>query len=453
MSFLTKEELKSQISGELWNRLVPFWLKLKDGKNGGFIGYVGPDLVPDPEAEKGCILNSRILWFFSSVCLLCRQEGIKYQTFLEAADHAFDYLKKAMLDRAYGGLLWSVTFDGRPLDTTKHTYNQAFGIYALSAYSEIAAKDRSSEALSIAGQIFDLIEEKCMDEYGYLEAFTRNFGPESNEKLSENGVMAEKTMNTLLHVLEAYTGLLHALKTLPAVETERSLVTKQPPETERSSETEQPPETERSSETEQSPETVRSLEPAVAASLRNALEMYRQHVYNPPRHRSEVFFDRTWHSLIDLTSYGHDIEASWLIDRALEVLDDPEWTALYRSMTADLAESTQQAAFDGRSLAAESECGRVKTERIWWVQAENLVGLLNLRGKTEGAHAEELYEAVCSQWEFIRDCVRDPREGSEWFEEVTPEGIPAKEAPMVQPWKCPYHNGRMCMEAIRRLSR
>ena len=196
----------------LVNDLIPFWNRLKDEKYGGFYGYVDGDGGIDEKKEKGVILNSRILWFYSAAYSLLGEE-----TLLSMASHAYRFLKDCCLDTEYGGVYWSVSYDGKPLDTTKHSYNQAFAIYALSAYY-MASGER--EALSLAYDLYRLIEEKCRDEGGYLEAFARDFSPAQNDKLSENGVMADRTMNTLLHVMEAYTQLCQAD---PAEEVKTSL--------------------------------------------------------------------------------------------------------------------------------------------------------------------------------------------------------------------------------------
>ena len=186
-----------EIEEELKQKLIPFWENLRDEENGGYYGYMGYDLKVQKDYEKGCILNSRILWFFANAYMTLGQKKLK-----EDADHAYAFLKEKCLDREYGGMFWSVTYDGKPADTTKHTYNQAFAIYALSSYYDATGNE---EALEIARGLQKVIEERCTDEYGYLEAFNRKFEPEENDKLSENGVIAEKTMNTLLHVFEAYT--------------------------------------------------------------------------------------------------------------------------------------------------------------------------------------------------------------------------------------------------------
>ena len=404
-----------EISRELWERLVPFWAGLRDDVRGGYTGFVNHDLQKDPEAEKGCILNSRILWFFSEAFLFSREENREDPALLPHADHAFSFLRDAFLDGESGGLFWSAAADGTPLDTTKHTYCQAFGIYALAAYFRASG---NAQALALAEQIRDLIETKCTDEAGYCEAFTRGFLPQSNEKLSENGVMAEKTMNTLLHVLEAYTGLLEAEKAAGQTG-ERT-----------------------------------------AQCLRRTLCLYADHVYAPALHRDLVFFDRTYHSLIDLYSYGHDIETGWLVDRALDVLGDSALDERLRPITLDISEEVIHTAFDGRSLPEECEDGRVKERRVWWVQAECLTGLLNLAERVGDGRTPRrgLTRAGClddawNEWVFVRDYVRDPRSGSEWFENVEADGSMTERAPIVQPWKCPYHNGRMCIEALRRLKR
>ena len=165
-------------------------------------------------------------------------------------------------------------------------------------------------------------------------------------------------------------------------------------------------------------------------------------------HRQEVFFDDDYKPLIDLYSYGHDIETSWLMDRTVEILGDPEWEKKISPITRDLTANIYKVAFDGRSLANECEKGIVSEKRIWWVQAEALLGFLN--GYQKDPSKKEYLEAAKAEWDFIMDHVVDKRSGSEWFSEVSPDGEPYPGIPIVEPWKCPYHNGRMCMEIIKR---
>ena len=385
--------LVKEIRQHLTETIIPFWSHLKDDEYGGYYGYVDYDLQVDKKAEKGCILNSRILWFFSNAYLLLKEEEL-----LEQATHAYTFLKEKCLDKEKGGIYWSLQYDGTPKDTTKHTYNQAFAIYALSSYYD-ASKDE--EALLLAKQLFKIVEETCKDEYGYLEAFTRDFQPESNEKLSENGVMAEKTMNTLLHVLEAYTELYRVTK-----------------------------------------------EEQVGNQIKYMLDLVSDKVYNKELGRQEVFFDKTWNSLIDLYSYGHDIETSWLVERAVEVLKDKHYEEIIYPITAKMAENIYHRAYIDHSVVNEAENGVVDTTRVWWVQAEAMVGFLN--GYEKNLQKTQYLEAVKDIWNYIKEYMVDKREHSEWFWSLDERKNPNKK-PIVEPWKCPYHNGRMCIEVIRRM--
>ena len=254
----------------------------------------------------------------------------------------------------------------------------------------------------MAKELFTIIETKCTDELGYMEAFDKEFNLVDNDKLSENGVMADKTMNTLLHVFEAYTELYRVAKL-----------------------------------------------PEVKAKLEWIMDVFADKVYNPELHRQEVFFDAQYNTILDLHSYGHDIETAWLMDRGVEVLGDAAYEAKMSPITKDLTAQIYKIAFDGRSLANECEKGVVDTHRIWWVQAESLIGFLN--GWQKDPSKTEYLEAAKAQWNFIKEYVVDKRNGSEWFWWVEPDGTPIKK-PIVEPWKCPYHNGRMCFEVIKRLS-
>ncbi len=387
-------KMREEIQNHLVKDIIPFWKNLRDDENGGYYGWVGYDLKVDKKAVKGCILNSRILWFFSNAYTMLKDESL-----LQEADHAFAFLKERCADRENGGIFWSIRYDGTPEDTTKHTYNQAFAIYALSSYYEASGKQ---EALDMAKELFRIIETKCTDEIGYKEAFDKAFHEIENDKLSENGVIAAKTMNTLLHVFEAYTELYRVAKL-----------------------------------------------PEVGEKLHWIMETFAHKVYNPELHRQEVFFDENMKSIIDLHSYGHDIETAWLIDRGVEVLGDPAMEALLSPITRDLTAQIYKVAFDGHSLANECERGVVNTHRIWWVQAETVIGFLN--GYQKDPSRKEYLQAAESEWQFIKDHVIDKRAGSEWYWEVDEDGKPYPNRPIVEPWKCPYHNGRMCMEVMKRL--
>lgn len=382
-----------EIRAHLTDCIIPFWKALRDEEHGGYYGWMDYDLKVDKKAVKGCILNSRITWFFANAYLLLKEESL-----LEEASHGYEFMQKYCVDTEKGGVYWSVQYDGTPEDTTKHTYNQAFSIYALSSYYD-ASGDK--EALNTAMELFHIIESYCMDEIGYKEAFDRDFVEIENDKLSENGVIADKTMNTLLHVFEAYTELYRV-----------------------------------------------SHAEEVKKRLEWILDTFAEKVYNPKLHRQEVFFDREMNSILDLHSYGHDIETAWLIRRGTDVLGKKAYEDKMLPIILDLTEQVYQTAFDGHSLANECEKGVVDTNRIWWVQAETIVGFLN--GFELAPEKKEYLEGAKAVWEFIKAHLIDKRPGSEWFWDVTKGGESVSGKPIVEPWKCPYHNGRMCIETVKR---
>ena len=383
------EEIKSH----LLENINPFCKTISDDEYGCYYRWMDYDLKLDKKYEKGCILNSRILWFFSNAYTLLKDESL-----LEEAKHGFAFMKEHCMDKENGGIFWSIKYSGEPEDTTKHTYNQAFAIYALSSYYEASGDE---EALNMAKGLFRIIEERCTDDIGYKEAFDKEFHEIENDKLSENGVIAQKTMNTLLHVFEAYTELYRVAKL-----------------------------------------------PEVKERLEWIMDTFADKVYNPELHRQEVFFDAEMNSIIDLHSYGHDIETAWLIDRGVEVLGEKKYEEKMTPITKDLTAQIFKIAFNGHSLANECEKGVVNTHRIWWVQAETVVGFLN--GWKMNPDKPEYLEAAQNEWEFIKKHVIDKRSGSEWFWEVDENGNPYPGRPIVEPWKCPYHNGRMCFEVIKR---
>lgn len=384
--------LYEEMREHLTKRLIPFWENLKDDEFGGFYGWMDAELVVDKKAVKGCILNSRIMWFFSNAYMCLGDENLK-----EYAEHAYRFLRDFCYDNKRGGVYWSVTYNGEVVDSTKHTYNQAFAVYALSSYYRAFGDE---EAINLANKLVETIETKCFDEYGYKEALDMDFRPVANDKLSENGVLADRTMNTLLHVLEAYT--------------EYYLVTNN----------------------------------SVAEDkLRWMLDLVTEHVYNPELHRQEVFFDNNMNSLIDLHSYGHDIEAAWLMDRALDVLKNTTYRQKLSPILRDLEKEVYRAAYSNHSLANECERGVVDTKRVWWVQAEAVVGFYNAYEKTFDPKYLQASEDI---WEYIKKYLIDSRDNGEWFWFTDEAGNPTRTEPVVEPWKCPYHNGRMCIEMIRR---
>lgn len=394
---------RQDCSHHLLTTILPFWENLTDWERGGWFGYVNHDLSVERGAHKGCILNSRILWTFSTATRVTGDKSL-----LRYARHAFAFLPH-FEDSERGGVYWSVTADGEPLDKTKHTYCQAFAIYGLAAYMRaIGESDPDyAPARDKAMALFNLIETKCSDAGGYGEAYEPDFTPVGNEKLSDNPKLMERhetasrTMNTLLHVLEGYAELYRAMP-----------------------------------------------DEAVRRAGEVCLERFLNVMYNPSKRRLEVFYDRDYRSLLDMQSFGHDIEASWLIWDAAETLLPESNRAPYLHMCLTLAEAVRERAFTDHGLENEVVEGKVDHTRVWWVQAETVLGFLNAYELTGASTWLRQAEA---QFAYICRAFVDPRPNSEWFWSLTESGIPT-DKPIVEEWKCPYHNSRMCLRVMEHLA-
>ncbi len=382
-----------EIRQELENHIVPYWAALRDDEFGGFYGYRSFELKLDKKADKGVILHSRILWFFSECYAVLKDE--KYRAL---ADHAYKYVRDCCVDKEQGGVYWATTYDGKPSDDRKYTYNIAFAIYALSAYYNAAGE---KEALTLAEKLFEDIETKTPDgKTGHGEAFTRGWTPEDNEELSENGIMTKKTMNTVLHLVEAYTELYRANKS-----------------------------------------------EKVADALRYQLKIVEDKIFDGDRNALRVFFDDDFNVLGDIHSFGHDIEASWLTDRAVETLGDKALIEKFNAIDLRLAENIYSIAIDNGALNNERENDKIDTTRVWWVQAEGIVGFVNAY---QHSGDSKYLKTAAGIWEYVKASVIDKREGGEGYSEVSRDGTPHDFKEVTGPWKCPYHNGRMCLEMLKR---
>ncbi len=382
--------LKNESKTYLTEKLIPFWNSMIDKTNGGFYGQLNFNLELNKKYKKGCILNSRILWFYSNAYL-----ALGDKSYLKYATHAFDFMCKYFVDREYKGLYWSVNFDGTPNETLKHTYNFSFGLYALSSYY-IATKDENAKKL--ADDIFNLIETKCKAPIGYFEAFTRDFKPETNEELSENGVIATRTMNTLLHVIEAYNEYYLATKNEKAKQ-----------------------------------------------ACEDILRTFENYVFEQDNSKLGVFFNDDFEQIIDLNSYGHDIEASWLLDKACEIIDDKELAKRVNDFNSKVANRILNVAFENSAVNNEVEKGIVDKTRVWWVQAESILGFINEYKKNGD---DKFLNSAEQIWKYAKKYFMDNRSNSEWYSEVTFEGEPIKKD-IVNEWKCPYHNGRMFLYLLK----
>ena len=386
---------RTEVEKELTEHILPFWMKLKDEKNGGFYGTVDFDLNTHKQADKGGIVTARFLWTFSAAYRVTKDK-----TYLEYADHLYDFLVNKLHDNEHLGLYWLVDHQGNPKDTRKHVYTQAFGVYALSEYYRAT---QNEAALKWAIHLFELIESKgfSKDSNAYMEEFDKAWHPVPNEMLSENGVTAEITMNTHIHVLEAYTNLYKAW----------------PNE-------------------------------KLKVRLKDLLKVHYENIYNPETKFLHVFFDKDWNHLLDMKSFGHDIEASWLMDETIKTLDLNQET--YINMVVDIAYNIADYAMqDDGSLVNEELNGVVDPTRIWWVQAEAIVGFYNAYERTGD---ERFIELVHGLWKYTKKFIIDERAQGEWYWSVDEKGNPTKEN-IGDPWKASYHNGRFCLEIMERMSK
>lgn len=385
--------LKNEVKNHLTEKIIPFWAELMDKENGGYIGHVSFDLKKDPYAHKSLVLTTRILWFFSAVYNLTKEENL-----IPYMNHAYSFLVQKLWDHKNKGFYWMVNYKGEPIDKRKHIYGHAFSIYALSEFYKATKKD---EALNIALETYNLLEEKCKDEYAYLEEFDEYWNPKENKAISEYGIITEKSMNSLLHILEAYT----------------NLYTTWPHEN-------------------------------LKKNIENLVKIFKDKIFNPETKHLGVFFDRKLNPIIDAISYGHDIEATWLLDESLKYINDANLKEEVNRITLEIADQVLEEAFENGSLINEKVRNILDKSRIWWVEAEALVGFLNAYQKSR---EEKFLNAVIELWKFIKNYMVDQRPDSEWFWKLDENYIPAP-MPIVEPWKCPYHNGRMCIEAIKRIN-
>ena len=417
--------MKLEMQDVLENNILPFWLeKMQDNENGGFYGRIDGSGVLHPDAEKGAILNARILWTFSAAYRVLEKEEL-----LEAATRAKDYLVDHFIDPEYGGVYWSVDYKGEPLDTKKQFYAIAFAIYGLSEYAR-ATGDR--EALEYALDLYDCIEEHAFDneQNGYIEACTREWGKIGDMRLSELDANYPKSQNTHLHIMEAYANLLRCLKEMraqeqcdyvPAIGSVLPVGISVPPETMVS----------------------------VEGALRNIISIFIDKILNPETNHLDLFFDMDWtRGAGHLESYGHDIECSWLLHEAALVLGDENLLEKVENVVQKVAKASEKGLREDGSMIHEAnlDTGHVDDDLHWWVQAENVVGWFNV---WQHFGDEEAFKKSEKCWHYIKENLVDFDNG-EWYWSRHPDGTLNTVDDKAGFWKCPYHNSRMCLEIIER---
>lgn len=391
-------QLITELDQEL-KQILQFWMQhAPDLEQGGFYGSIDNNNTPDKEAPKGSVLNARILWTFSAAYNYEPHAG-----YLAIANRAFAYIINHFTDKQFGGIYWSVDSKGQPLDTKNQVYALAFVIYACSEYYKC---NQSPAAMNLALQLYRLIQQHSYDEQrgGYLEAFTRDWKPLGDLRLSAKDANEKKTMNTHLHVLEAYTNLYRIWP-----------------------------------------------QPELALYIERLLYNFDEHIIDRETGHLGLFFDDDWQPRSDTISFGHDIEAAWLLYEAAEEIDHAELMEKMKQNALLLAESAGDGldADGGLWYEFEPQHDRLIKEKHWWPQAEAMVGFF-LAWQLSGFSG--FREQVHGSWQFIKRLLKD-KDNGEWYWGVDENGEPMPGQDKAGFWKCPYHNGRACLEMVKRCNK
>lgn len=390
-----KKILKNKAKTELIN-ILDYWLKNTiDKENGGFIGEINHQNVINNNSEKGAVLNARILWSFSAAYAV-----EKNPEYLKTAKRAFQYIKDYFFDKEFGGIFWSLQADGKPKDTKNQIYAIAFVIYGLSEFYKIF---KNEDALELAQSLFYKIElySKDYKNKGYLEAFTRDWQEIEDLRLSEKDANEKKTMNTHLHIVEAYA----------------NLYTIWPNQ-------------------------------KLKDAIKDILEVIAIYFIDKDSWHLKLFFDENWKEKEDVISYGHDIEAAWLLQWCAEAIEDEVLIKNYQKYAVAFADATKEGLDADGGLWYEYEPKEQKliAEKHWWPQAELWIGMINAWQLTQN---EEFLDITEKNFEFVEKYIIDHKNG-EWI-----WGVYADYSPILKDkagfWKCPYHNSRACIELIKRL--
>ena len=381
----------NETTDELKNGILRFWLALRD-PHGGFFGEVNASGEIVPDAPRGVILNARIIWAFAAA-----YQWLPKPEYRNAAVAAGEWFLDHFVDSENGGVFWSVTSSGEPLDDKKQLYSQGFAIYGL---SELYKVTRDPKVLASAAALFQMVEMHFSDAEhgGYIEALARDFSPLADMSLSAHDINADKTMNSHLHLLEAYA----------------NLYTVWPDETLRN-------------------------------ALEHLLDIVCTRIMGPDGHL-QLYFRRDWSVLPGGVSYGHDIETSWLLLECAFATRDFDLVSKVRPYALAMGKAGNEGLLPDGSMRYEQLLdGSFDDSRQWWVQAETVVGNLWLwkyHGDAEAAHR------ALACWSYIRNHLVD-LDGGEWHWAILPDGTPDLAQPKAGFWKCPYHNTRMCLEILK----
>jgi mannobiose 2-epimerase len=387
---------KKELQDELKNILTWWAMFTPDNVNGGFYGKIDNDNQITKEAPKGSVLNARILCSFSAAYNHRPEPG-----YLEMAERAYQYITDHFIDNEQGGVYWSVDYKGKPLDPKKQVYAISFTIYALSEYYR-ASKTEAAKQKAI--DLFYLLVEKAYDpvKTGYFEAFTKDWKPIEDLRLSAKDANEKKTMNTHLHVLEGYTNLFRIWP-----------------------------------------------DKALGEHISSLLNNFFDHFIGKETGHLVLFFDEDWNQKGHLVSYGHDIEATWLLLEAAEAIGDKESIKKIEEITIAMADAVITGLDTDGGLWYEYEPAEdhLVKEKHWWVQAEAMIGFFNA---WQISNDEKYLNIALKNWAFIKDKILD-RQNGEWFWGIDESDEVMQGEDKAGIWKCPYHNSRACLEVMGKI--
>lgn len=394
---IEKAERRRQFQGELTGNILPFWMtNAVDLVHGGFHGEVTNDLRVNDAVPRSSVICARVLWTYSAA-----YRRLGDEEYLAMARWAHDYLMGSFWDPEHGGVYWQIDRSGHPVSDRKLHYAQAFAIYGLSEYYRATGEE---EALARAMELFRRLESHGVDPAhgGYIDGSRRDWRTLSDMRLSSDEPHSRKSMNTTLHLLESFTNLLRV-----------------------------------------------SSDALLRTRHRALIETFVERIVDPNTGHLRLFFDDAWHPLTEGVSFGHDIEASWLLTEAAKLHDTSELEATARSTALNLASAVLREGVDddGSLFGSSGPHGIVDTRKEWWPQAEAVIGFYNafeLSGDTR------FEQAAYRSWDYIGDRLVDRTHGG-WFKRVHRDGTPDPTSPKVGPWNCPYHHARTCLEMLTRL--
>ncbi len=390
-------KFEEELTDELQSILSYWIINTIDEANGGFFGRIDNENKIYPDAPKGSVLNSRILWSFSAAYKLTNNYA-----YLQIASRAYQYISDYFIDRVNGGVYWSVDAEGKPLDTKKQFYALSFAVYGLSEFAKCSGNEDAKE---MAISLYKTIVDKSYDrEYGgYIEALSIDWKEPEDIRLSSKDANEKKSMNTHLHILEGFA----------------NLYTIWPDE-------------------------------GLKKKIEELIDVFFDHIVDKNNYHLILFFDEKWNVRSDLFSYGHDIEAAWLIQEAAEIINDEALVKKVKGLSINLANAAVEGLDSDGGLWYEYEVNtnHLIKEKHWWPQAEAMIGFY---GVWQITGDENYLKKSIASWQFVKDHILDKNNG-EWL-----WGVNAKYERMDEDkigiWKCPYHNSRACMEIIKRIDR